>query len=632
MALEDIAGYSLRRRLGAGSVGTVWLLRDLASGRHAVLKRIPTTAIHDPEEFHRDLTLIRSIDHAHIARLIEVRQTETDWLLFSQYVPAGTLGALLKRRGDLTRGELVTLMGPLAQALSTLHQLDLHHGALSLTNIMLDADGRPVITDAGLRTLQTTGTQPAATQPTATQPTGTAAEDLAVLATLARRAGADIDLLPDGLFAADARTLAQTVFRLAEPVALNLGFEAETTSLATDSTSPPTDTKEVQPKPINLTARRLPPRRKPTTPSSQALARRPFLVVPSTDHHRPETPTRTPPNPNAPNPAPTNPAPTNAAPTSPIPRLAAPTPSARPADVSPPTSASLATPNGPLPTPDLSSPSPGSATSSNRPAQTRRSRPAKARRSHSRGRSQLRRTSRPSRKPRRTTSQRLDRILTTARQAAGRKQAAYGILAAAALAAVIVLVLGLITLDVLGTPTTNPAAASTPTADPTRTTPTPTTPALTPAPTTSTTPPPSTTTAVNPSAPHATSNQPSAWLQILKSLDQQRSRAFASLDPTALSAVYHPGSPPWTADRALLATYKAQQVRIDNLQIQIQHLTIEKADPTTTVLRVTDRLYSGTATDKAGHRTTFEPGTPTPRRITLTATNNTWRIAAITKA
>ncbi|HEY0691855.1 MAG TPA: protein kinase, partial [Kribbella sp.] len=117
MALEDIGGYSLRRGLGSGSVGAVWLVRDLGSGRHAVLKRLPASSVPAAGEFRRDLALAQGVDHPHLARLLEVRQTEREWLMFSQYAAAGTLTGLLQRRGPLSLGELVTLISPLAQAL-----------------------------------------------------------------------------------------------------------------------------------------------------------------------------------------------------------------------------------------------------------------------------------------------------------------------------------------------------------------------------------------------------------------------------------------------------------------------------------------------------------------------------------
>lgn len=211
MALEDIGGYSLRRGLGSGSVGAVWLVRDLGSGRHAVLKRLPASSVPAAGEFRRDLALAQGVDHPHLARLLEVRQTEREWLLFSQYAAAGTLTGLLQRRGPLSLGELVTLISPLAQALGALHRAGLTHGHLGAGDVMFDADGRPVLTDAGLRLLiPTAGVAPA--------------DDLTALADLVLEVGGDLRTFSSALFDGDGEEVGQRVLRLATPEPINLGF------------------------------------------------------------------------------------------------------------------------------------------------------------------------------------------------------------------------------------------------------------------------------------------------------------------------------------------------------------------------------------------------------------------------
>src|SRR6266508_1414810 len=92
MAFDDIEGYGLRRALGAGSVGSVWLARDLSSGRPVAIER-------------------------------------------------------LERRGPLRTGELVTLLGPVAEALAAAHRTGLTHGHLGGGDILLTADGRPMLAD-----------------------------------------------------------------------------------------------------------------------------------------------------------------------------------------------------------------------------------------------------------------------------------------------------------------------------------------------------------------------------------------------------------------------------------------------------------------------------------------------------
>jgi len=141
--------------------------------------------------------------------------------------------------------------------------------------------------------------------------------------------------------------------------------------------------------------------------------------------------------------------------------------------------------------------------------------------------------------------------------------------------------------------------------------------------------------ATNPAAEPttATAGETITWTQTLQSLDAQRANAFWTLDLTALDKIYVPGTPPWRADRALLSTYRKQQVRVQGLRIQIDNTTITRRTATTITLKTTDHLTAGQAVDHLGTRTALPPGTPTTRLITLTTTSTrrTWRITSITK-
>jgi hypothetical protein len=130
-----------------------------------------------------------------------------------------------------------------------------------------------------------------------------------------------------------------------------------------------------------------------------------------------------------------------------------------------------------------------------------------------------------------------------------------------------------------------------------------------------------------------------AWIRTLQALDAQRSRAFWTLDLDALDEIYVPGSSPWTADRALLSTYRDQNVRVQGLRITIESTTVTRRTPNTVTLRTSDHLTAGEAVDHAGTKTPLPPGPPATRLITLTATppsagasNQAWRISTITQA
>lgn len=582
MALEDIAGYSLRRGLGSGSVGTVWLLRNLASGRHAVLKRIPVAAVPDVEGLRSDLALAQRLDHPHVARLIEVRQTDREWLLVSQYVVAGTLTGLLDRRGPLSLGELVTLVSPLAQALGAIHRVGLTHGHLHAGSIMFDAEGRPIITDAGLRQ-QVPPAEPA--------------NDLAELQGLALAAGGDPAIFTLDVFAADGDEVCRRILQLASPEAINLGFSKDP-ELPAPLPAPP-------PGPL-------------TTPPPA-----PLTAPPSADTADPAPP--------------------------PL------------AQETPPPAASSATE---LSAGGLSVCLPRRAT-----ARTRRMRRRVPRRHRGRhagwlsaarnktrgGRSSRKRTAgrRPpaSWQPPNFATNQAPNELATSRGRSGvvgvvrrglrQRSSAYGLLAVAGLAAAIVVVIGLITVGVLGRPAGGPASAADGRPHPTESnqpgsssTPTPgessTTHPTTTNPTTSqsSSPEPSTNSSPSPGK----GEESGRWLETLQALDVRRSQAFWTLDTAGLDAVYVTGSSPWLSDRSLIADYKARQLRIDGLRLQIESLVIEQPGAGTVVLRVVDRLVSGVLVDRTGRRTPLPTATATTRRITLTGGGTSWRITAVTKA
>jgi hypothetical protein len=188
---------------------------------------------------------------------------------------------------------------------------------------------------------------------------------------------------------------------------------------------------------------------------------------------------------------------------------------------------------------------------------------------------------------------------------------------------VVVLVLGLVTVGVLDNPARTAAAAdraeqSASPQSPTTSTPEPASP--------------------RPTAPEQSGGISAAeWTRTLQALDTQRAQAFWTLDAALLDRIYVPGTEPWAADRALLATYRKHQIRVRGLQIRIDRTTIESQSPTTVVLRTVDHLTAGQAVDRTGTTSPLPPGAPSTRRITLTTTAGTtnstppsWRITAIT--
>jgi hypothetical protein len=190
------------------------------------------------------------------------------------------------------------------------------------------------------------------------------------------------------------------------------------------------------------------------------------------------------------------------------------------------------------------------------------------------------------------------------------------VLAAVGIGAAVVLVLGSVTVGVLDNPAGTAAAA-----DRTEQSPSPQGPTtFTPSAQSPTTPTPAQA-SPRPTAPEQSGRLSAAeWTRTLHALDTQRAQAFWTLEAELLDRVYVPGTAPWAADRALLATYRKHQIRVRGLQIRIDKTTVERQSATTVVLRTVDHLTAGQAVDRTGSTTTLPPGTPSARLITLTTT------------
>jgi len=146
-----VPGYVLEERLGRGGSGEVWRARPRRGGLPVAVKVLHRG---DPEQQVREAELLAELDHPHLVRLHEVVRRRThdgeQVALVLDLLAGGSLAELLARRGRLRPGEVVTAVAPVAAALAHVHDRGIVHGDLSPGNVVLTAEGRPVLTDLGV--------------------------------------------------------------------------------------------------------------------------------------------------------------------------------------------------------------------------------------------------------------------------------------------------------------------------------------------------------------------------------------------------------------------------------------------------------------------------------------------------
>ena len=154
----EVPGYRLGERLGSGATGTVWAAlrsRDLLP---VAVKVVPVASPDDPAEgasghAARELAVLGRVAVEGLVGFHEAIGLDTDppsVALVLDHVAGGSLWSAVLARGHLSVGESVTVLVPVARALSGLHAVGVVHGDVSPRNVLLQRSGQPVLSDLGV--------------------------------------------------------------------------------------------------------------------------------------------------------------------------------------------------------------------------------------------------------------------------------------------------------------------------------------------------------------------------------------------------------------------------------------------------------------------------------------------------
>jgi hypothetical protein len=153
------ARFELRRRLGVGGFGGVWLAMDHRMGRLVALKAA-TVADHDAElRLRREARALGSVEHPHCVRILDLVDSRTDpglagqlrgLVIVMEYVDGRSLDEVVATHGpadDVTAARIWRLM---ASALEAAHQRGVLHRDVKPGNVVLDPAGEPHLIDFGI--------------------------------------------------------------------------------------------------------------------------------------------------------------------------------------------------------------------------------------------------------------------------------------------------------------------------------------------------------------------------------------------------------------------------------------------------------------------------------------------------
>ncbi len=155
---KKIGHYKIKRLLGKGGMGEVYLAEDANLNRRVALKFLSVSAFDDKNplrRFKQEAFAASALNHPNILTVYEFGAEDEVCFLATEYVEGKTLRETL-RGGKLTLKETLNIAEQIAFALAAAHKAKIVHRDIKPENIMRREDGFVKILDFGLAKLTAT--------------------------------------------------------------------------------------------------------------------------------------------------------------------------------------------------------------------------------------------------------------------------------------------------------------------------------------------------------------------------------------------------------------------------------------------------------------------------------------------
>jgi HD-like signal output (HDOD) protein/predicted Ser/Thr protein kinase len=146
-------GYQLKKVLGRGAMGVVFLGHDPGLDRPVAVKLMDPEVARDPASrtrFAREAKSVAAVQHENVVQIYAVRDADGLLYLAMEYIDGCSLEEVVERTGKLPLDELIAAAEQTAAGLGAAHARGIIHRDLKPANVLREKGGRVKLVDFGL--------------------------------------------------------------------------------------------------------------------------------------------------------------------------------------------------------------------------------------------------------------------------------------------------------------------------------------------------------------------------------------------------------------------------------------------------------------------------------------------------
>jgi serine/threonine protein kinase len=150
---KNLSNYKVVGKLGKGGMATVYKAHELSLNRVVALKVLSQQLSEDTgyiKRFEREAQAAAQLNHPNIVQVYAIGEEQGVHYFAMEYIKGQSLAQIKQEEGILAPGKATPIIRQVADALAEAHKAGLVHRDIKPSNIMIDAAGRPKVTDFGI--------------------------------------------------------------------------------------------------------------------------------------------------------------------------------------------------------------------------------------------------------------------------------------------------------------------------------------------------------------------------------------------------------------------------------------------------------------------------------------------------